>query len=154
MSLHHNFNMLLKLNANVCNPHQASCSVMAHRPQRSLTVEFSLCEPDHMVALVILKIYRVKQCHVKVMKITITFLDWSIFKQRLFGYLFGFLNLLLYNLLKGRDIFLKMLSFCLFASFLAAGYCCPCCLTLFWMAVRSTQPGSGSLHSLTFLFCL
>lgn len=130
MSLHRNFNILLKLDANVCNPHQASCSVMTRRPQRSLTVEFSLCEPDDMVTLVVLKIYVVKQCHVEIMKITITSVGWSIFKQRLFIYLFGFLNLLLYNFLKGRDNFLKMLS-CIFVSCLAAGYCCPCCLTLF-----------------------
>lgn len=90
MSLHHNFNMLLKLNANVCNPHQESCSVMAHRPQRSLTVEFSLCGPDRMVILVILKIYVVKQCHVEIMKITIASVGWIIFKKRLFVYLFGF----------------------------------------------------------------
>lgn len=61
---------------------------MARRPQRSLIVEFSLCEPDHMVTLLIVKICVVKQCHVKIMKITIAFVGWSIFKQGLFVYFF------------------------------------------------------------------
>lgn len=121
--LHHNSNMLLKLNANVCNPHETNCSVMACRPQRNLTMEFGLCEPDHMVTLLILKIYVVKQCSVKIMKITIAFVGWGISKQGLF--FFGFLNLLLYSFPKGRDSFLKMLSFCLFASYLALDYCSP-----------------------------
>lgn len=79
--------MLLKLNANVCNPNQTSCSVMAHRPQRSLTVELSLCEPDHMVTLLILKIYVVEQCHVKIIKITSAFVGWNVFKQGLFVFI-------------------------------------------------------------------